>query len=485
VPSSRFAHHVVANRTLRLAVTTSLCACLGLATALAAAADPEPVYPSQQQVDAAKKAATSTAGKVAALDAKYAAASAHLEDVQTRAAAAAEDWNGARLELQRKQKAADEAKARAGVAQTHADTASLAVRRYAAAVYQQNGSLGDVEAFLSSQGPQELLDRAAALEAVGAARNRTLQEASATAATADTARRQAARAEAQQLAAAQRAEDARRAAQAQADAAVATANQIQHEQEQMATELAQLRHTSVALEHQRQDGLRAAAEARAAAAAAAEQARLAEARARAARDAAAKKAAQEAAQRAREEAARQAAAARAAEEAARQAARDKAARDRQTAAQQQAPRPAAPEPAPRPAPAPAPAPQPAPAPPAQSGGVSAVLAYARAQVGKPYQWGGEGPDSFDCSGLTLMAWRQAGVYLSHYTGAQWGETSRVAISDLRPGDLVFYGADGPTSHHVGLYIGGGQMIEAPHAGANVRVASIYRSELLPYGGRVG
>ena len=482
MPSSRITHHVVANRTLRLAVTTSLCACLGLATAVAAVADPEPVYPSQKQVDAAKKAATSTAGKVAELDAKYAAASAHLEDVQTRAAAAAEDWNGARLELQRKQQAADEAKARAGVAQKQADTASLAVRRYAAAVYQQNGSLGDVEAFLSSQGPQELLDRAAALEAVGAARNRTLQEASATAATADTARRQAAQAEAQQLAAAQRAEDARNAAQAQADAAVATAAQVQREQEQMATELAQLRHTSVTLERQRQDGLRAAAEARAAAAAAAEQARLAEARAQAARDAAAKKAAQEAAQRAREEAARQAAAARAAEEAARQAARDKAARDREDAAQQQAPRPA-PQPAPQPAPEPAP--QPAPAPPAQSGGVSAVLAYARAQLGKPYQWGGEGPNSFDCSGLTLMAWRQAGVYLSHYTGAQWGETSRVAISDLRPGDLVFYGADGPSSHHVGLYIGGGQMIEAPHAGANVRVASIYRSELLPYGGRVG
>ncbi|TQJ49355.1 C40 family peptidase [Phycicoccus sp. SLBN-51] len=482
MPSSHPAHHVFANRTLRLAVTTSLCACLGLATAVAAAADPEPVYPSQQQVDAAKKAATSTAVKVAALDAKYAAASARLVDVQTAAAAAAEAWNGARLELQRKQQAADQARARAGVAQKQADTASLAVRRYAAAVYQQNGSLGDVEAFLSSEGPQELLDRAAALEAVGAARNRTLQEASATAATADTARRQAAQAEAQQVAAAQRAEDARSAAQAQADAAVATAAQIQHEQEQMATELAHLRNTSVALERQRQDGLQAAAEARAAAAAAAEQARLAEARARAARDAAAKKAAQEAAQRARQEAARQAAAVRAAEAAARKAAADKAARDRATAAQQQAPRPADPRPAPQPAPESAPRPTP---PPAQSGGVSAVLAYARAQIGKPYQWGAEGPNSFDCSGLTMMAWRQAGVYLSHYTGAQWGETSRVAISDLRPGDLVFYGTDGPTSHHMGLYIGGGRMIEAPYTGAYVREASIYRSDLLPYGGRVG
>src|SRR3712207_8414611 len=62
--------------------------------------------------------------------------------------------------------------------------------------------------------------------------------------------------------------------------------------------------------------------------------------------------------------------------------------------------------------------------------------------GKPYQWGGAGPDSFDCSGLTMRAWERAGVHLSHYTGAQWAETSRVAISDLRPGDLVFFGSSG-------------------------------------------
>ena len=83
-----------------------------------------------------------------------------------------------------------------------------------------------------------------------------------------------------------------------------------------------------------------------------------------------------------------------------------------------------------------------------------------------------------------MAWRQAGVYLSHYTGAQWAETARVAVSDLRPGDLVFFGSSGETSHHMGLYIGGGRMIEAPYTGATVREASIYRSDLLPYGGRV-
>ncbi|CCH80138.1 NLP/P60 protein (fragment) [Nostocoides japonicum T1-X7] len=82
-----------------------------------------------------------------------------------------------------------------------------------------------------------------------------------------------------------------------------------------------------------------------------------------------------------------------------------------------------------------------------------------------------------------MAWRQAGVYLSHYTGAQWSETSRVALSDMRPGDLVFYGSSGPSSHHVGLYIGGGLMIDAPHTGAQVRIESIYWGDLLSSGGR--
>lgn len=84
-----------------------------------------------------------------------------------------------------------------------------------------------------------------------------------------------------------------------------------------------------------------------------------------------------------------------------------------------------------------------------------------------------------------MAWQQAGVYLSHYTGAQWAETQRVALADLAPGDLVFFGASGESSYHVGLYVGDGQMIEAPHTGAVVRYASIYRSDLLPYGGRPG
>ncbi|MCE1179714.1 MAG: NlpC/P60 family protein, partial [Micrococcales bacterium] len=219
----------------------------------------------------------------------------------------------------------------------------------------------------------------------------------------------------------------------------------------------------------REEAARAArAEARAAQLAAERAA--AEARAKAARDAAAKAAAEEAAREAaRREAAQQEAAR---EAAAQQAAADEAAAQ-QAAAQQAAAQEAAPA---------APA-EPVSTTPSSSSGVSAVIAFAQAQLGEPYVWGGEGPGIWDCSGLTMMAWRQAGVYMSHYTGAQWAETQRVPLSDLRPGDLVFYGSSGASSHHVGLYVGNGQMIEAPHSGAVVRYASIYRSDLLPYGGR--
>ena len=109
---------------------------------------------------------------------------------------------------------------------------------------------------------------------------------------------------------------------------------------------------------------------------------------------------------------------------------------------------------------------------APAAGADAAIAEARRQLGKPYQWGGSGPDSFDCSGLTSWAWRAGGKALSHSSRAQWSETSRVDIGDLQPGDLVFYGSP---IHHVGLYIGDGQMIEAPETGKTVRIATIYRS----------
>ncbi|WP_411081933.1 NlpC/P60 family protein [Streptomyces sp. cmx-18-6] len=99
-----------------------------------------------------------------------------------------------------------------------------------------------------------------------------------------------------------------------------------------------------------------------------------------------------------------------------------------------------------------------------------VLAFARAQIGKPYVWGASGPSSYDCSGLTQAAWRAAGVTLPRTTWDQVKVGTRVATSDLQPGDLVFFYDD---ISHVGVYKGGGMMIHAPKPGANVREESIY------------
>ncbi|MFE9724766.1 NlpC/P60 family protein [Streptomyces sp. NPDC005794] len=99
-----------------------------------------------------------------------------------------------------------------------------------------------------------------------------------------------------------------------------------------------------------------------------------------------------------------------------------------------------------------------------------VLAFAAAQIGKPYVWGATGPSSYDCSGLTQAAWKDAGVDLPRTTWDQVEVGTRVATADLQPGDLVFFYDD---ISHVGIYKGDGMMIHAPKPGANVREESIY------------
>ncbi|MEP6762611.1 MAG: NlpC/P60 family protein [Sporichthyaceae bacterium] len=113
-----------------------------------------------------------------------------------------------------------------------------------------------------------------------------------------------------------------------------------------------------------------------------------------------------------------------------------------------------------------------------SGRASIAVRTAYAQLGDPYVWGASGPNAFDCSGLTSYAWRAAGVSLPHSSSAQYGSGRRVSRSALQPGDLVFFYS--PISH-VGIYIGGGKMIDAPHPGTSVRITSISQ---LPYSGAV-
>lgn len=100
-----------------------------------------------------------------------------------------------------------------------------------------------------------------------------------------------------------------------------------------------------------------------------------------------------------------------------------------------------------------------------------AIAFAQSQLGKPYVWGATGPDSYDCSGLTMASYGAAGVGMAHFSGAQFSSFPQVSISELLPGDLVFWGPGG--SNHVGLYIGNGLMIHAPHSGDVVRVAPFW------------
>ena len=116
--------------------------------------------------------------------------------------------------------------------------------------------------------------------------------------------------------------------------------------------------------------------------------------------------------------------------------------------------------------------------PAPNGGAQTAVDAALSQVGKPYEWAAEGPDSYDCSGLTLWAWARAGVSLPHNSGMQYAATPRVDRSDWQPGDLLFFGSP---IHHVGMYIGNGQMVEAPYTGAQVRVNSAIRSDYVGAG----
>jgi cell wall-associated NlpC family hydrolase len=113
-----------------------------------------------------------------------------------------------------------------------------------------------------------------------------------------------------------------------------------------------------------------------------------------------------------------------------------------------------------------------------SGRAAAAVQYAMAQVGDAYVYGAAGPSAFDCSGLTMMAWAQAGVALPHSSSAQYSSGARVSSSDLQPGDLVFYYS--PISH-VGMYIGNGLIVHAANPSSGVRVAELYS---MPYVGAV-
>jgi cell wall-associated NlpC family hydrolase len=148
---------------------------------------------------------------------------------------------------------------------------------------------------------------------------------------------------------------------------------------------------------------------------------------------------------------------------------DEAGPDLPTSPPPAGPRPTTPRPT---TPAPT-TPPPADPPPASSSKVETAIAFAKAQLGEPYEWGAAGPSSWDCSGLTMRAWQAAGVSLPHYAGSQYALTRKVAVSDIRRGDLLYWSDGGASSiYHVALYLGGGQMIQAPRPGRDVEIVPL-------------
>ncbi|MFJ7997886.1 NlpC/P60 family protein [Streptomyces sp. NPDC096310] len=111
--------------------------------------------------------------------------------------------------------------------------------------------------------------------------------------------------------------------------------------------------------------------------------------------------------------------------------------------------------------------------PSAAGGLA--VEFAAAQIGKPYEWGAEGPGSYDCSGLTSQAWAHAGLAIPRTSQEQWRDLPRIPLRELRPGDLVVYF---PEATHVAIYLGDGMVIQAPRPGAHVKVSPIAANPLL-------
>jgi len=109
-------------------------------------------------------------------------------------------------------------------------------------------------------------------------------------------------------------------------------------------------------------------------------------------------------------------------------------------------------------------------PPPESSAAAIAVAAAESRLGDPYVWGGAGPTDFDCSGLVMWAYEQAGIYLPHFSGAQYADTVHIPMSELQPGDLVFFSNP---DIHVAMYVGNGDVIQAPYPGAYVQIVPLY------------
>lgn len=403
----------------RLAAALVLAMALGGVTAQVAIADDDTDVPTRKQVREAKQAVDDQTLDVDGIQQALDAANDRLEAASIAAAQAAEEFNGARWEAKL---ARGDARRAAALAQDAADDAERQRAAYQDSLvtsYTHGSSLGALTSVVESDGLSELVQRSATMRNSESAMDARYDDFLAAQSEAEDAAQEAEDALDEAEDAEESARDARDAAQVAADNAAMLAQDVAAEKTDLIARLAELKGISVELATRRQSGLEA----------------------------------------------------RAAEEAAEQAAED--AQPAVEPEQPADPDPTTPtEPEPQEPPA---DPEPTSPPPSPSGGAQAAIAFARAQLGEPYQWGAAGPGSWDCSGLTMGAWSAGGRSLPHYSVAQYQQSTPITADQLQPGDLVFWGSSSSSSsiYHVALYVGDGRIIHAPRTGRPVSEESMY------------
>ncbi|WP_199425281.1 C40 family peptidase [Actinotalea solisilvae] len=465
----------------RAAAATTLVLLLGTATAGASWADPDV---STDDVAAAQDAVRTAARDVASLEVALATQSAALETAWTDVAAAAEDYTEAVGARDAATARSEEAAAQAAAAAEDAEVARDELGQIALQAYRSGGTLDGLGAFLSADGFEDLVARRTAMDQLGSQAQRAVQRFDAADLVARTLQTRADEAAARAEAAAQAAEDALATAQQLYATAEEQVAAIAAEREVLLSELAALRQTSLEVERARQAQVDAERAARAEAAAAAQRGVTPS------------------------------------PPSATPPPTPSAATPPVTAPPVVAPPVSAPPVTAPPVVAPPVTAPPVTAPPvtpppvvappvtappvvtpppasdpyglgtgSQRGtaaqGQSAV-AWAVSQVGKAYGWGAAGPEAFDCSGLTSKAWAAAGLSIHRTSRDQYRQVQKISYDSMRPGDLIFYGSVGsdPGSiTHVAMFVGNGQMVEAPRPGVAVRVTAIRWSGTMPYAGR--
>ncbi|HEU4811695.1 MAG TPA: C40 family peptidase [Nocardioides sp.] len=428
-------------RALRIVTAVALTIALGGATGVAVA--DEDTVPSRRDVHEARVAVREKADDVASVRAQLVLANQRLQSSAITAAQAAEEYNGARWRVHEARLAARAAERRSEIAQGDVDRQRDLYSDALVTSYQLAPGLTALSAITQADGIESVIDRATTMHNAEDALDGQYDSFRASATLADVATQQAEAARATALEAQEQARAARDEARAASASAAAEARSIAAQKSDLIEQLASLEHISVDLAERRQSALEAQAAAAAAAAVQHEQELQAQ-QAQEQKQREAQQAQQEAQQQAQQQANHQ---------------ND----DNQPAPQS------------NPAPQPQPQPAPQPAPPAPASGAQGAIDFARAQLGEPYRWGAAGPDAWDCSGLTMGAWRAGGRYLPHYSVAQYDQATPVSAGELQPGDLVFWGSSSDPSsiYHVALYIGGGQIIHAPRTGRPVTQDSMY------------